>query len=244
MSMVARRAMWSAMAFLAGGTVGWYAHREPDLRIADQSSGKDTSAPVVPRSSSTLSDPPASRDQEPSVETSPIRPAERRSLAPREAATVVRPPGDPTQLFRAGNLPNDSSTNLTNELKALHSAYRVSCTFDSGINAQIGDGVFTTTSASWQGGTIIYDVIDAAEGRATMSGTAGATGSATGTVEVRMAGTNAAVNFSGLVPRGDLISTTIFAARNTRGEYLAVMSTHAAGNASMASQFYGACDVR
>jgi hypothetical protein len=151
----------------------------------------------------------------------------------------------PKRLFSSGeNSKSASSESSTSDDRAkLHSAYRVSCQFDPGYSALIGGGAISTGGANWQGGQIIYDVVDAEAGRATMNGSAGATGSNTGSVEVQMLKSNASLSFSGVVPRGDLIVTTIFTERNSRGSFLAVMSTHAAANGLVAAQFYGACDV-
>jgi hypothetical protein len=120
----------------------------------------------------------------------------------------------------------------------------VSCQFDPGYSVLVGSGAFTMMgTANWQGGVIGFDVIEPETGRTTMSGSAGATGSSNGTAEMLMTKSNAGVSFSGVVPNGDMIVTTLFSERNSHGAYLAVMSTHGAANGHGAQQFYGACDV-
>lgn len=89
----------------------------------------------------------------------------------------------------------------------------------------------------------MYDQITLAEGNAMMVGSEGATGSNTGEVKVRVAATRAGLHFSGFVPRGDLISTTVFAALDDKQRYLAVMSMHSPGFNHNSSQFHGVCDV-
>ena len=89
-----------------------------------------------------------------------------------------------------------------------------------------------------------YDVIDPENGRATVGGSVGAAGSSAGTAEVQIIKSNAGLSFSGVVPSGDLIVTTLFAERNAQGAFLAVKSEHGAATGHVATQFYGACDVR
>jgi hypothetical protein len=237
--------MWGLSNFVGGALLGWYTHTEYTRPVGQFEDGKNapsSAAESHPIRFDTSAEEHAQRSiderRDAQVTVSTSRPA----VQPSESSAPVKPPGDPGNLFQAVQSV-DASEDIPADRKALHSAYRISCNFDKGINAQVGGGVFNTMGAVYQGGPLLFDVINADEGRATMSGSAGATGSATGSVEVRMAGTSAALTFSGFVPRGDLISTTIFTARNTNHDYLAVMSTHAAGNASMASQFYGTCSI-
>ena len=89
-----------------------------------------------------------------------------------------------------------------------------------------------------------YDVIDPENGRATVGGSVGATGSSTGAAEVQVTKSNSGLSFSGVVPSGDLIVTTVFAERNAHGAFLSVMSGHGAATGRVATQFYGACDVQ
>jgi hypothetical protein len=167
---------------------------------------------------------------------------ERATTSSGSSPQTKSAPGNPDQLFSHTEqaIPPESSS--VDEVAELHSAYRISCQFGPGVNAQV-ENTITHNEASWQGGVVTFDVLDAPSGRATMSGTAGATGSSSGVVEVRMAGSAASVSFSAVVPNGHLITTTVYARRNEQGQFLAAMSTHAVRIGHMASQFYGACDV-
>jgi hypothetical protein len=93
------------------------------------------------------------------------------------------------------------------------------------------------------GGPIMYDQIAMADGTAMMLGSEGATGSSTGEVQVRAAATRTGLHFSSFVPRGDLISTTVFAALDEEQRFIAVMSTHATEFNHNSSQFHGVCHV-
>jgi hypothetical protein len=240
------------LVFVAGALLGWFVHES-------ENGPMPVSSPALSRSQAS---------GKPSLTEPGLRPGTSTGFVPTktvvgsvnadvhpERSTQVSngaqsqmpaPPGDPHQLFSGGDLSSlqDMSTRSTDDRSKLHTAYRLSCQFGSGVNAQVSEGTIQRGDASWQGGVINYDVLDAEAGRATMSGTAGATGSSTGTVEVRMAGTDGGLSFSSIVPRGDLITTTVFAQRNAQGEFPAVMSTHAARTGHMASQFYGACTVQ
>lgn len=138
---------------------------------------------------------------------------------------------------------NQSDSAAHGELEKLHSVYRASCQFDPGYSALVGNASFSLAGANWQGGLIGYDVIEPENGRTTMTGSPGVTGSSNGTAEVQMLKSNAGVSFSGIVANGDLIVTTIFSEKNSRGAFLAAMSIHGAATGHTASQFYGACDV-
>jgi hypothetical protein len=131
----------------------------------------------------------------------------------------------------------------TGPLQRLINAVRISCEFNLGAGALWKNGRVTVGSAAWQGGPIMYDQITMADGTAMMLGSEGATGSNTGEVKVRAAATRTGLHFSSFVPRGDLISTTVFAALDEEQRFIAVMSTHATEFNHNSSQFHGVCDV-
>jgi hypothetical protein len=120
------------------------------------------------------------------------------------------PTGNPDEVFQAGK---DSSfaTVDAGPLQRLIDAVRISCEFNLGAGAQWKNGRVTVGSAAWQGGPIMYDQIAMTDGTAMMLGSEGATGSNTGEVQLRAAATRTGLHFSSFVPRGDLISTTVFA---------------------------------
>lgn len=247
-------------AFVLGALFGrfvWEANDEPPTAGRSDSTvsasrtraSEDPRDASPPESASHVRGPAAFLETRGPVENSNSAappPPEQTTVSTRTERSVSEPPGDPEQLFAGGEMSSsrDTDTEAVDDRAKLHDAYRLSCQFGPGVNARVGSGAIQTSDAAWQGGIITYDVIDAASGRATMTGTAGATGASTGMVEVRLAGTAAGLSFSSVVPRGDLISTTVFTQRNGHGEFLAVMSTHAAGTGHMASQFYGACNVQ
>lgn len=236
------------MLFVAGTATGWLLHgdrssqaspAQPSAQAHELRSRQQSALESRSGSHGVTSADTADRKIE------PLGPSEAEAQVPTATSGIPTRHGDPGQLFDGGDLSSqhDAATRNTDRSK-LHDAYRISCQFGTGVNGQVSEGTFETSGASWQGGIITFDVLDADAGRATMSGTAGATGSPSGNVEVRMAETDAGLSFSSLVPRGDLISTTVFSQRNSLGDYVAVMSTHAVRSGHMASQFYGTCDVR
>lgn len=236
-------------AFVAGVLLGWFAHTS-DPATQSQPSRDSVPNPEPERPLSTQQSlsqqatPNPSNLDEPALQTAIAQAASPTSDF--QSAADETSHADREQLFPGGNFVTGHADTRADahDRSKLESTYRISCQFNSGVNAQLSEGAIQRGDASWQGGAIIFDVLNANEGRATMSGTEGATGSSTGVADVRMARTDAGLSFSGLVPRGDLISTTIFAQRNAGGEFLAVMSTHAARSGHMASQFYGSCLAR
>jgi hypothetical protein len=51
------------------------------------------------------------------------------------------------------------------------------------------------------------------------------------------------LHFIGLTPRDELVTVSVFAADDSSGHYLAVMSRHGAQLAHESAQFYSACDT-
>lgn len=151
------------------------------------------------------------------------------------------PAGDPNIIFQV-----EKGSGLTVDagpLQRLLDAERISCQFDPGYGGYWNNGRVSVGSAAWQGGPILYDQIAMSDGTALMLGSEGATGSNTGEVKVRVAATRTGLHFSSFVPRGDLVSTTVFAAQDDKQRFIAVMSLHAPGLNHNSSQFHGVCDV-
>ncbi len=259
--MLRKRFVVLALVFIGGALSGWFFHErmKPSRSPSDtgwSSADVEASAELSPGSSRVEAALPASHSEDSihrpqrMVDSGDSAPDVRPELpeggeagGPGAQATATQP--DPARLFAAGDLssPPDAGSATTDGRSKLHSAYRLTCQFDPGVSAVATGGAIQTTTASWQGEVIGLDVLDAEAGRATMNGTAGATGSSTGSVEMRMVKTEGGLTFSSIVPRGDLITMTVFSQTNERREFLAVMSTHTTRTAAMASQFYGACFV-
>jgi hypothetical protein len=161
---------------------------------------------------------------------------------PSLTTKIGAPTGDPNIIFQTGK---DASFVAVEAgaMQRLLDAVRISCQFGPGYGALWKDGQATTVTSSWQGGPIMYDQIAMSEGAAMMVGSEGATGSKTGEVKVRAAATKTGLHFSSFVPRGDLISTTVFAALDDKQRFIAVMSLHSTGFNYNSSQFHGVCDV-
>jgi len=128
-------------------------------------------------------------------------------------------------------------------LDALLKSATLSCRFDPGNGSEWRGGNMTVHSASWQGGPIIYDSIDTQSGSAQMEGTQGATGSQTGETDVHVVATATGLHFAGFTLRGELVVTTVYAALDAGGHYMAVMSRHGADLQHESAQFYGSCDT-
>lgn len=161
---------------------------------------------------------------------------------PMYYSMIQAPTGDPNIIFQTGK---DASVAATEPgaMQRLLDAVRISCQFGPGHGALWKNGEATMVTSSWQGGPIMYDQIAMSEGAAMMVGSEGATGSKTGEVKVRVAATKTGLHFSSFVPRGDLISTTVFAAQDDKQRFIAVMSLHSTGFNYNSSQFHGVCDV-
>jgi hypothetical protein len=94
--------------------------------------------------------------------------------------------------------------------------------------------------ASWQGGPIVYDVIDAEGGTAQMIGSAGATGSMDGQADAQVASGADRIEFLSRLDNGHLVFTTVFGRLDESDRHIAVMSRHEGGN-YLGSQFRGSC---
>ncbi|MEE8093602.1 MAG: hypothetical protein V3T47_05135 [Gammaproteobacteria bacterium] len=124
---------------------------------------------------------------------------------------------------------------------------RIRCVFDPGGGGSWTNGTLNVYDGAYQGGPIVYDSVNIDSGTARMTGSVGATGSRTGEVDVRITATGTGLHFSGFMPDGTLVVTTIFGAMDGLGRYIAVMSRHGGRFPIppfpyISSQFYGACD--
>ena len=90
---------------------------------------------------------------------------------------------------------------------------------------------------------IAYDSIDIAAGTARMTGSAGATGSSEGFLDVHMVATHAGLHFSAVNSRGELLLTTVFGALDEGGRHWAVMTVHGRQADDGSFQVYGSCEA-
>jgi hypothetical protein len=237
------------LIFCMGMGAGWFAHRpQPADSRADLS---PSSVPIHSEKRALT---------EATAEHTAIRPLSK----PAPALQIVASPAnllpdatepasasedlnalDPDGPLPAGNLPNSHEPGQpqTNALDVLLSAISISCQFDPGYSGGWSGDDIRVYSAAWQGGLIVYDSVDLTAGKARMTGSEGATGSKIGEVKVRAAATSNGLYFSGFSPRGDLITTTVFAERDKLNRYMAVMSSHATEMGHNSSQFHGRCNT-
>jgi hypothetical protein len=122
---------------------------------------------------------------------------------------------------------------------------RISCDFTDGFNnGFVWEGKLQQGGASWQGGPIVYEMIDPENGTAQMIGNAGATGSLEGRADARVMSRPNRVEFLSDLKNGQLVLTTVYAQQDERGGHIAVMSRHEGQNgpfSSYGSQFIGSC---
>lgn len=122
---------------------------------------------------------------------------------------------------------------------------RISCEFTDGFNnGFVWEGELQQGSASWQGGPIVYEMIDPENGTAQMIANAGATGSLEGRADARVMSRPNRVEFLSDLKNGQLVLTTVYGQLHERGGYIAVMSRHEGHSgpfSSYASQFIGSC---
>jgi hypothetical protein len=131
------------------------------------------------------------------------------------------------------------------ELSELQELNRISCDFTDGFNnGFVWEGKLQQGSASWQGGPIVYDMIDPENGTAQMVGNPGATGSLEGRADARVMSRPHRLEFLSDLKNGQLVLTSVYGQLHERGGYIAVMSRHEGQNgpfSSYGSQFIGSC---
>jgi hypothetical protein len=139
----------------------------------------------------------------------------------------------------------DAEASEEPDLSELQKLNRISCDFTDGFNnGSVWEGKLQQGSASWQGGPIVYEMIDPENGTAQMIGNAGATGSLEGRADARVMSRPDRVEFLSDLKNGQLVLTTVYGQLHERGGYIAVMSRHEGRNgpfSSYGSQFIGSC---
>ncbi len=131
------------------------------------------------------------------------------------------------------------------EMSDLQKLNRISCDFTDGFNnGFVWEGKLQQGGASWQGGPIVYDMIDPENGTAQMIGNPGVTGSLEGRADARVLSRSNRLEFLSDLKHGQLVLTTVYGQLHERGGYIAIMSRHEGQNgpfSSYGSQFIGSC---
>jgi hypothetical protein len=195
----------------------------------------DTSARAAP-----VSDvPTATAAIPPAVDSVTAAPA----AATRNPIVADIPPRD-LPITRT-DLPNrrDGDPAARKPAAALLDSTRITCDFGAGNNTglRFGDTLSVGGGAQWQGGLLIYDLVDAAAGAVRLTGTAGATGSQRGEAKMQVTTEGSRVLLSGFLENRAFLAVTIFDELDNFGRHIAVMSRHE-GFFELGSQFLGTCE--
>lgn len=144
------------------------------------------------------------------------------------------------------DIPNrraDDATGSRSATDLLDSA-RITCDFGAGSNtgSRIGDSLSVGSGgAQWQGSLMVYDSLELSAGKARLTGTAGAVGSPTGEAKIQLVTIGSRIHFTGLLPNGTYMLTTIYDELDNMDRHVAVMSRHENGFFNYGSQFLGVC---
>jgi hypothetical protein len=142
------------------------------------------------------------------------------------------------------DLPNrrDSDSSATPATDLLDAA-RISCDFDAGnsTGVRLGEMLTVGGGAQWQGGLLLYDLIDAGAGTARLLGNVGVTGSPSGEAKMQLTTEGSRVFLSGFLQNSAFVMVTIYDQLDNVGRHIAVMSRHE-GFFEFASQFLGTCE--
>lgn len=236
-----------------GGALGWVAHSTLQQRESQASASRDTESVVRARSPTSSGPDSTARRQSTSKHArarSDAQLAESNSSAASSdldegAAFVLAPDRSSDALAmpsndRAASAAGESA--VKNPLADLLDSMTIWCRFDPGNGAWLREEDISMYELAYQGGPINYDSIDIDSGTARMTGSAGATGSREGVLDVLVTATRAGLHFSAFNSREELVVTTVFGAVDKHGRHLAVMTTHGA-HADGSYQTYGACDT-
>ncbi len=242
-----------------GAALGWSAHSALQARRTESATADNAD-------SQRKEMPPAAVDQEvtdqpettsqPATTESHVRESEEVSsrshgeqpeaFSPRESAPLVLTPDHSVDALA---MPTDRQTTSGKEagdespLPQLLNSMTIWCRFDPGNGAHLQGSDVSMYELTYQGGPISYDSINIESGTARMTGSAGATGSLEGVLDVLVTATRAGLHFSAFNSRGELSVTTVFGAVDKQGRYSAVMTTHGSHPFNGSYQTYGACDA-
>lgn len=235
-----------------GGVFGWVAHsilqqyESPPSVSRDAktvattklpaSAGANTARPLSTQSGAGPAeshDPAASPDSQGNISEMPQ--GERVVLVPHQSNEIVAMPST-KDTASATDAPPDPMADLLNSMT-------IWCRFDPGNGAHLRDEKITMYDLTYQGGPITYESIDMDAGTARMTGSAGATGSQAGVLDVLATSTRAGLHFSAVNSRGELVVTTVFGTVDNRGRHAAVMTTHGMHAFDGSFQTYGACET-
>ena len=236
--------MWIAFRFSSGGAgeAGPAAIAPAERAIAGtgarpRTGGAARDAESAPREPAPVAAPAGS---EPPAPSSPAS----RTAASGGAPTVVWFP--PKELLGSStDIPNRRPDDSAGRKAAadLLDQSRVTCDFGAGMNAGVrfGDTLLVGVGAQWQGGLMVYDLLEPGAGRARLIGTVGGTGSPNGETKVQLMLYGTRIYFLGLQPNGTYALTTIYDELDDMGRHVAVMSRHENGIFTYGTQWLGVC---
>jgi hypothetical protein len=164
--------------------------------------------------------------------------AATRSAAEAEPRVPLQP-----ELHIPGGKLDAAQIAKSEPLDKLLDAFRVRCTFGAGAGGQWPAGKIFPHTAAWQGGPIDFDTIDLTGSTARLIANTGVTGSVEGVLDVRVTPTATGLHFAAFNPRGDLILTSVYAARDASGAHRAVLTMNGPGLDNESAQFYGSCTL-
>lgn len=141
-----------------------------------------------------------------------------------------------------GTLKKDPASR-SDSLNALLNASSLNCDIAAAQGAYWTHSGPQVHSISYQGGPFAFQALNVDTGTATMTGSAGLTGSVDGQLDVRVTPTDMGVSFTAFTRSGDLLVVTIYADRDASGHYPTVMSRHGHQFANESAQLYGTCDT-
>lgn len=233
-----------------GAALGWAAHSMlgPDQGEASRRYAELTTLPIQPK----IERPEASalpqatsrivHSDTPQVEPEPSS-VDRPSNSP-EGSTFVLAPDRSSDVLAMPSLAREPSTaeDSIDPLADLLNAMTIWCRFAPGNGAHLQDEGISMYELNYQGGPISYESISVESGTARMIGSAGATGSPEGVLEVLVTATHSGLHFSAFNSTGELVVTTVFGAIDELGRHSAVMTTHGAHPFNGSYQAYGTCD--
>lgn len=233
-----------------GAALGWAAHSmlghvpgEAGYRYTDL-----TTPPIPPSierpEDSALPQSPSRMVQSDARQVEP-KPSsvDRPSNSPERSAFVLAPDRSSDVLaMPSGARQASTAEDAIDPLAELLNSMTIWCRFAPGNGAHLQGESISMYELAYQGGPISYESISVESGTARMIGSAGATGSQEGVLEVLVTATDSGLHFSAFNSRGELVVTTVFGTIDKQGRHSAVMTTHGAHPFNGSYQAYGTCD--
>ena len=202
------------------------------------------SAPVARRASDAApsSEPVPVAEERPLAAAPSVAPNSPAPAAARNPIVASAPPSNSPSTVTDLPSRRDGDASATPAANLLDSS-RISCDFGAGNNTgmRAGELLIVGGGAQWQGGLLIYDLIDSAAGTARLVGNVGVTGSPTGEARMQVTTEGSRVFLSGFLENRAFVMVTIYDELDNVGRHIAVMSRHE-GFFEYGSQFLGTCE--